>query len=241
MTENRLPEGVGKKIVEALKKQSEIEIQSVPETINEEFVEDLITEEVNDMFIEEEETLNQKHEEETLSYQYQAPQPPIQEQKQFYSEHIHQEPTQNFYNQEMPYNMAQQQYKEPQMTMNYDYNESSYNEQSQINYPRAKEFTIPSNVAVLKRLITQLPQGVSKQTGAQIIRQTMEALGISMSTVLSEAQNFQDGLNTSVRECVSTIQEYKNNIKNLEKQVSDYQKQSAQVNDLISLFIMTDK
>ena len=127
------------------------------------------------------------------------------------------------------------------MTMNYDYNESSYNEQSQINYPRAKEFTIPSNVAVLKRLITQLPQGVSKQTGAQIIRQTMEALGISMSTVLSEAQNFQDGLNTSVRECVSTIQEYKNNIKNLEKQVSDYQKQSAQVNDLISLFIMTDK
>ena len=71
MTENRLPEGVGKKIVEALKKQSEIEIQSVPETINEEFVEDLITEEVNDMFIEEEETLNQKHEEETLSYQYQ--------------------------------------------------------------------------------------------------------------------------------------------------------------------------
>ncbi len=241
MTENRLPEGVGKKIVEALKKQSEIEIQSVPETINEEFVEDLITEEVNDMFIEEEETLNQKHEEETLSYQYQAPQPPVQEQRQFYSEHINQEPTQNFYNQEMPYNMAQQQYKEPQMTMNYDYNESSYNEQSQINYPRAKEFTIPSNVAVLKRLITQLPQGVSKQTGAQIIRQTMEALGISMSTVLSEAQNFQDGLNTSVRECVSTIQEYKNNIKNLEKQVSDYQKQSAQVNDLISLFIMTDK
>ena len=192
MTENRLPEGVGKKIVEALKKQSEIEIQSVPETINEEFVEDLITEEVNDMFIEEEETLNQKHEEETLSYQYQAPQPPVQEQRQFYSEHINQEPTQNFYNQEMPYNMAQQQYKEPQMTMNYDYNESSYNEQSQINYPRAKEFTIPSNVAVLKRLITQLPQGVSKQTGAQIIRQTMEALGISMSTVLSEAQNFQD-------------------------------------------------
>ena len=192
MTENRLPEGVGKKIVEALKKQSEIEIQSVPETINEEFVEDLITEEVNDMFIEEEETLNQKHEEETLSYQYQAPQPPVQEQRQFYSEHINQEPTQNFYNQEMPYNMTQQQYKEPQMTMNYDYNESSYNEQSQINYPRAKEFTIPSNVAVLKRLITQLPQGVSKQTGAQIIRQTMEALGISMSTVLSEAQNFQD-------------------------------------------------
>ena len=103
------------------------------------------------------------------------------------------------------------------------------------------ERTVQANVAVLKRLISQLPQGVSKQTGAQIIRQTMEALGISMSTVLTEAQNFQDGLNNSVRECVSTIQEFKNNIKNLEKQVSDYQKQSAQVNDLISLFIMTDK
>ena len=136
-------------------------------------------------------------------------------------------------------NMNKQIYREPQ-SINYDYSEPSYTEPIQ-NYPKAKEFTIPANVAVLKRLIAQLPQGVSKQTGAQIIRQTMEALGISMSTVLTEAQNFQDGLNTSVRECVSTIQEYKNNIKNLEKQVSDYQKQSAQVNDLISLFIMTDK
>lgn len=242
MTENKLPEGVGKKIVEALKKQSEIEIQPIPETVNEELMEDLITEEVNEMFIEEEENLAQKHEEEALAYQYQTQQPQIQEpQRQFYSEPSYQEPTQNFYNQEMSYNVPQSQYKEPQMAMNYDYNESAYNEPTQINYPRAKEFTIPSNVAVLKRLIAQLPQGVSKQTGAQIIRQTMEALGISMSTVLSEAQNFQDGLNTSVRECVSTIQEYKNNIKNLEKQVSDYQKQSAQVNDLISLFIMTDK
>ncbi len=242
MTENKLPEGVGKKIVEALKKQSEIEIQPIPETINEELVEDLITEEVNEVFLEEEEELVQKHEQDNLSYQIPPTpvQPQPQMQRQFYSEPAYQEPAPNYYNQEATYTMPHQQPYREQQSM-YDYNDTTYQEPSQSSYPRAKEFTIPSNVAVLKRLIAQLPQGVSKQTGAQIIRQTMEALGISMSTVLSEAQNFQDGLNTSVRECVSTIQEYKNNIKNLEKQVSDYQKQSAQVNDLISLFIMTDK
>ena len=69
----------------------------------------------------------------------------------------------------------------------------------------------------------------------------MEALGISMSTVLAEAQHFQDELNISVKHCASNIQEYKTSIKNLEKQVGDYQRQSMQVNDLISLFIMTDK
>ena len=243
MTENKLPEGVGKKIVEALKKQSEIDIQPMPETSSEEFIEDLITEEVNDMFIEEEEALELKQEQENLAFQVPPTpvQPMPQTQRNYYSEPTYQEPMPNYYNQEMAYNIPQQQYREPQMAMNYDYTEPVYQEPTQTSFPRAKEFTIPSNVAVLKRLIAQLPQGVSKQTGAQIIRQTMEALGISMSTVLTEAQNFQDGLNTSVRECVSTIQEYKNNIKNLEKQVSDYQKQSAQVNDLISLFIMTDK
>ncbi len=100
---------------------------------------------------------------------------------------------------------------------------------------------MPPNVAVLRRLITQLPNGVTKQTGAQIIRQTMEALGISMNSVLHEAQQVQDGLNDSVKTCMYSIQEYKNNIKTLEKQVLDYQKQIAYLNDLISLFVMTDK
>lgn len=100
---------------------------------------------------------------------------------------------------------------------------------------------MPPNVAVLRRLIAQLPNGVTKQTGAQIIRQTMEALGISMNNVLHEAQQVQDGLNDSVKTCMYSIQEYKNNIKQLEKQVLDYQKQIAYLNDLISLFVMTDK
>jgi len=106
--------------------------------------------------------------------------------------------------------------------------------------PAQQSGHMPPNVAVLKRLITQLPNGVTKQTGAQIIRQTMEALGISMNNVLHEAQQVQDGLNDSVKTCMFSIQEYKNNIKQLEKQVLDYQKQIAYLNDLISLFVMTD-
>ena len=48
-----------------------------------------------------------------------------------------------------------------------------------------------------------------KQTGAQIIRQTMEALGISMKNVLQEAQQVQESLNNSSRECQASIMEYK--------------------------------
>lgn len=237
MTENKLPEGVGKKIVEALKKQSEIEIQPMQEDITEPEIEKLISEDVDNMFVEEDAVINQQPVQEDFVYQTSQPQPLPQ--RPYPQEQIYREPVQSHYEQDIPYTM-QHPYRDTQSMGNYDYSDNNYSELNS-NYPKAKEFTIPANVAVLKRLIAQLPQGVSKQTGAQIIRQTMEALGISMSTVLTEAQNFQDGLNTSVRDCVSTIQEYKNNIKNLEKQVSDYQKQSAQVNDLISLFIMTDK
>ncbi len=235
MTENKLPEGVGKKIVEALKKQSEIEVQPMQEEVAEPEIENLISDEVENMFVEEDNTQYQQPEDFAPQAQPVKPMPA----RQYTQEPVYREPIQTHYEQDIPYVM-QQQYREVAPMPSYDYSDS-LNSEPQSSYPRPKEFTIPANVAVLKRLIAQLPQGVSKQTGAQIIRQTMEALGISMSTVLTEAQNFQDGLNTSVRDCVSTIQDYKNNIKNLEKQVSDYQKQSAQVNDLISLFIMTDK
>lgn len=100
---------------------------------------------------------------------------------------------------------------------------------------------MPTNVAVLKKLISQLPAGVSKQIGAQIIRQTIEALGISMNSVLQEAQQVQENLNNSVTECSMKIQEYKNQIMQLESNARDYQRQMAQINDLISLFILTDK
>lgn len=100
-------------------------------------------------------------------------------------------------------------------------------------------FEIPGNIAVLKKLITTLPSGVTKYTGAQIIKQTMEALGISMKSVLQEAQQVQDGLSNSTRECHSTIQEYKKQIILLEKQAQNYQRQYAALNDLISLFVQT--
>lgn len=105
----------------------------------------------------------------------------------------------------------------------------------------ASEFEMPANIAVLKKLISQLPSGVSRHTGAQIIKQTMEALGISMKSVLQDAQQVQEDLKVSARDCQSSIQEYKKQILALEKQSQSYQKQYSALNDLISLFIQTTK
>ncbi|MCQ2739185.1 MAG: hypothetical protein MJ237_03030 [bacterium] len=102
-------------------------------------------------------------------------------------------------------------------------------------------FEMPSNISVLKKLISQLPSGVSRHTGAQIIKQTMEALGISMKSVLQDAQQVQETLKSSARECQGTIQEYKKQILVLERQSQSFQKQYSALNDLISLFIQTTK
>ncbi len=102
-------------------------------------------------------------------------------------------------------------------------------------------FEMPANIAVLRKLISQLPSGVSRHTGAQIIKQTMEALGISMKSVLQDAQQVQENLKVSARECQGTIQEYKKQILTLEKQSQSYQKQYSALNDLISLFIQTTR
>lgn len=113
--------------------------------------------------------------------------------------------------------------------------------QSVVSDSSVDNFEMPSNIAVLKKLISQLPSGVSRHTGAQIIKQTMEALGISMKSVLQDAQQVQEGLKVSARECQGTIQEYKKQILALEKQSQNYQKQYSALNDLISLFIQTTK
>lgn len=116
-------------------------------------------------------------------------------------------------------------------------------EQTAIQSPEnsGDNFEMPANIAVLKKLISQLPSGVSRHTGAQIIKQTMEALGISMKSVLQDAQQVQENLKVSARECQSSIQEYKKQILALEKQSQTYQKQYSALNDLISLFIQTTK
>ena len=54
------------------------------------------------------------------------------------------------------------------------------------------DLELPDNVMMLVRLINQLPPGVNRQVGAQIIRQTIEAMGISMKSVLSEAKYIQE-------------------------------------------------
>ena len=107
--------------------------------------------------------------------------------------------------------------------------------------PQTEGFEIPANITVLRKLIAQLPSGVSRHTGAQIIKQTMEALGISMKSVLQDAQQVQENLKVTARECQGTIQEYKKQILALEKQSQSYQKQYSALNDLISLFIQTTK
>ena len=96
---------------------------------------------------------------------------------------------------------------------------------------------LPANIAVLNNLITKLPTGVSKQTGALIIRQTMEALGISMQSVIQEAKQVQDDLASRARECQKNIIDYRNQINILEQQAQQYQRQAVAMNDIIGLFV----
>ena len=107
------------------------------------------------------------------------------------------------------------------------------------NLAAVEDMELPTNVAALKQLITKIPAGVSKQTGAMIIKQTMEALGVSMTNVLQEAQQVQEQLTQSVRECQNNVLEYKKQINVLEVQAQKYQRQFAAINDIISLFIQT--
>lgn len=101
------------------------------------------------------------------------------------------------------------------------------------------DFDYPANVAVLRQLIAKLPTGVSKQTGATIIRQTMEALGISMQAVIQEAKQVQASLIENSKECQSNILEYKKQIGILEAKSQQYKRQSAVMNDIINLFIQS--
>lgn len=97
----------------------------------------------------------------------------------------------------------------------------------------------PNNVAILNHLISKLPVGVTKQTGAIIIKQTMEALGIPIKSVLKEAQQYQESLSNRARECQKNIIDYKKQISTLEIKTQQYQKQAVAMNDIINLFINT--
>ena len=212
MVSNRITEGVGKKIVEALKKQSDMEIQNVVE--NAAATDDNISADINNQEVE--------YSDNSSDFIDETPKFSMQPDNGFSD--YNEEPVivqhNTFTNQNIPPSFSQPAHE-----------------------PFAGElegFEIPTNIAVLKQLINQLPAGVSKQTGAQIIKQTMEALGISMKSVLQEAQQVQESLNTSARECQASIMEYKKQINTLERQAQKYQKQYSALNDIISLFIQTN-
>ncbi len=192
-------ESVGKKIVEALKKQAEnmdmnenVDTSLFEAPANDDFMSSMETPKNDDIFAE-----------------------PVKDKSAGFFDDIEDE--------KEPLFVSEPQMQQSAMDINSD------------------NFEMPSNIAVLKKLISQLPSGVSRHTGAQIIKQTMEALGISMKSVLQDAQQVQEGLKTSARECQGSIQEYKKQILNLERQSQNYQKQYSALNDLISLFIQTTK
>lgn len=204
MSSNKMTEGVGKKIVEALKQQSDVDIISVNETAE--------TENIS----------NTPFEEPVNAVSEEAPKPSPEEVDNVLN-------TLNF---NTSSNAIENAINNPMLNFQQQANE--------INLSAVDDMELPGNVAILKQLITKLPSGVSKQTGALIIRQTMEALGVSMPNVLQEAQQVQEQLTQSVRECQTSVIEYKKQINMLEMQAQKQQRQFAAINDIISLFIQTN-
>ena len=219
MANNRMTEGVGKKIVEALKMQSDIEITPMDTTAEE-----------NDFDMDMQDYNHNADEQQNIQ------QDPVQDDIDFDDEDIFNEQPAPAFTEPQPV------FTEPQpvFTQPAEQPAPQINIRPQIVTSDLDDFEIPSNVAVLKQLITKLPAGVTKQTGALIIKQTMEALGISMKSVLQEAHQVQEGLNNSSRECQASITEYKKQIGILEKQAQKYQRQYAALNDIISLFVQTN-
>ncbi len=188
MVSNKINEGVGKKIVEALKSQSEVDNFDEQDEFETQESSEIVY--PNDMYQDNSDYTEPVYEPQPMTFTTPLVQPSVQENETFAKD--------------------------------------------------LEDFDVPANVAVLKQLINQLPTGVSKQTGAVIIKQTMEALGISMKSVLQEAQQVQDGLNNSSRECQASIMEHKKQIGILERQAQKFQRQSSALNDIISLFVQTN-
>lgn len=104
----------------------------------------------------------------------------------------------------------------------------------------APEAEFSSNVKTLIRLVNELPEGVTKQTGACIIRLTMEAMGIAMEEVLGEGQNAQSELLENVRMNIKKIEEYKTVIRKLETDIKYFQGRANELSEIIDLFILSN-
>lgn len=244
MASNQLPEGVGKKIVDALKRQAEADVApasldqegtlgSVPLTKIEDIPElneislDDITVGGEDEIIEETPVISLN---ENFVVKQPAPAPaptpaPVSvPETSFYSA-----PAQNNIPVQNSVSMASNVVRPAVDT---------YNQKPAFN---SANISIPTNVVKLNNLISSLPVGVTKQTGAVIIRQTLEAMGLPVNDVLKEAQAYQDQLNASNRECMVKIQECKTQIMQLESMVQVNQDNIQHVNDIVSLFINGEK
>ena len=244
MANNRMTEGVGKKIVEALKMQpdTDVDIDPTNETPQFTFEEEPSMEipsqdDVMENVVEEnnsDDVLNFDEDTQSIpeSIEFEDEEPTFETQP----EPVFDTSVNNAF--ELPNN-----FETP--VNNFDSAMNEFNspimaQPAMQPISSVDDFEVPSNIAVLKQLISKLPAGVTKQTGALIIKQTMEALGISMKSVLHEAQQVQEGLNNSTRECQATIAEYKRQISALEKQAQKYQRQYSALNDIISLFVQTN-
>lgn|GEM_PF-632338 len=218
---NRLPEGVGKRIIETLKNQeyqAEYDEQNESQAaISEEEViqsADYNIEEGEQQNLQEEIT-GQTNKTDSLPELYSEP---VEEESEMDYSHSTEEEKQN---------------KEGIYSENY--NEDQNEEQ------KKKQTSGISDVDTLLNLISQLPSGVTKQTGAIIIRQTMEAMGISMNKVLGDAQSVQEGLEHSIRNNVNVIEEYRTKIKILEQEIHKFRKKAHELEDIISLFILSEE
>ena len=218
MAINNMNDGVGKKIVEALKMQSaehsdgEVFVNDDPEITE-------ISEPVEEVAqVQMAEETPVVHENNVYYQPVSDLQMKVQSQLQFQAatQPQFQSNIDNAFNQSLVQNLGSQSFEQLQ-----------------------DDFDYPANVAVLKQLIAKLPTGVSKQTGALIIKQTMEALGISMGSVLQEAKQVQETLLNNAKECQNSVVEYRKQIGILEARAQQYQKQSAVMNDIINLFIQT--
>ena len=233
MSSNELPSNMGKKIADALKKQNKTVKESAVDVVEE--VQETVKEPDFENSVSELHNENSLYEEDTKGSDFSL------------NDDIHSNGVESSFDDldlyEPPSNVDQES-EDYAPIFKMESGDISDNPDFKLNIDTEddeEEFEMPNNINVLKRLIAQLPTGVSKQTGAQIIRQTIEALGIPMKSVLQDAQRVKECLNSSIKDCNYTIQEYKSNIRNLEKQSLSYQKQLAKLNDIIGLFVYTDK
>lgn len=187
--QNKLPEGVGKRIIEALKTNTEREFG------------DSSAYELQNNYADTS-SFNHSQEPEYKDYTY-----------------SYEPKTQN-------YSSFTEEYAKP----------VEYREQKISN----KDISDSSNIDTLVELVTKLPPGVTKQTGAQIIRHTMEAMGIPMNHVLSKAQLVQEELEQGIRNNVNTIEEHRSKIKTLDHEIQQFRKKAHDLEDIISLFILSE-